>query len=249
MSSRSVRCTPSFFKPIVKSLTQMPPSPFTSRTWNSTLNLCSCSDPPHMSQWCDAWPESGCQRATCCRTVVFAFSEYAHPPSGSTPEGVSEDRHWQNICKGGINDPCWCISETFTLFQPHQSSEGASGHCWSCEEHVTCPSIWAGVLLKRKCYQELTHLQIFRGTRETTWDVLIISIEALPHLASKRFSACTWCRCSRVDKIGILSSQRLLSVKKPSGDPMLRYTQSPWNTFTKRFMWHKPLRVSSYSCI
>lgn len=119
MSSRSVRCTPNFFKPIVKSLTQMPPSPFTSRTWNSTLNLCSCSDPPHMSQWCDAWPESGCQRATGCRTVVFAFSEYAHPPSGSTPEGVSEDRHWQNICKGGINEPCWCICKMFTLFQPH----------------------------------------------------------------------------------------------------------------------------------
>lgn len=117
MSSCSVRCTPNFFSPIVRSLTQMPPSPFTSRTWNSTLNLCSCSGPPHMSHGCADWPWSECQSsATGWRVsgldgeVEEVSSACLLPPPGSTPGCVSADRHWQDtLSKGGINEPCWCI--------------------------------------------------------------------------------------------------------------------------------------------
>lgn len=118
MSSFSVRCTPNFFSPIVRSLTQMPPSPFTSRTWNSTLSLCSCSDPPHISQGCNDCPGSGCQLAAAgCLVTGFdkedeeGSSVCPPPPPGSTPGWVSAVRHWQktSLSKEGINEPCWCI--------------------------------------------------------------------------------------------------------------------------------------------
>lgn len=174
MSSCSVRCTPNFFSPIVRSLTQMPPSPFTSRTWNSTFSLCSCSGPPHMSHGCADWPGSDCQpAATGCRMTGLegedeeGSSACPPPPPGSTPGWVSVDRHWQNtsLSKGGINEPCWCIGQwadtplTAVLTVCELKSKSTWGYCYSCDYHVTCPSIWAGILLKGKNCQQPVHLQ------------------------------------------------------------------------------------------
>lgn len=126
MSSCSVRCTPNFFSPIVRSLTQIPPSPFTSRTWNSTFSLWSCSGPPHMSHWCVAWSECQSPAPGCWVTGSDGDGDGDDgadeegsspvcppppPPPGSTPRWVSPARHWQKTSpsKGGINEPCWCI--------------------------------------------------------------------------------------------------------------------------------------------
>lgn len=120
LSSCSVRCTPNFFSPIVRSLTHMPPSPFTSRTWNSTFSLCSCSEPPHISHGCSDWPGSECQSAA-TGSLLTGLDGRADeesstcpcppPPPGSTPGCVSADLHWQNtsLSRGDINEPCWCI--------------------------------------------------------------------------------------------------------------------------------------------
>lgn len=111
MSSGSVRCTPSFFSPMVRSLTQIPPSPFTSRTWNSTLSLCSCSGPPHMSHGWSDWPGSDSpatgRRVSGLDGDADELSSACPPPlPGSTPA-----RHWQNTSpsRGGMSEPCWCI--------------------------------------------------------------------------------------------------------------------------------------------
>lgn len=120
MSSCSVRCTPNFFSPIVRSLIQMPPSPFTSRTWNSTLSLCSCSEPPQVSHGCAGWPGSVCQSAATDSLVTgwdgrateeSSASPCPSPPPGSTPGWVSAEQHWQNtsLSKEDISEPCWCI--------------------------------------------------------------------------------------------------------------------------------------------
>lgn len=137
ISSCSVRCTPNFFSPIVRSLTQMPPSPFTSRTWNNTFSLCSCSGPPHMSHgWAD-WLGSECQSPTTgCRGTGLdggpeeGSSACPLPPPGSTPRWVSSDRHWQNtsLSKGGINEPCWCIMRHSTLLATVQPVENLKEH-------------------------------------------------------------------------------------------------------------------------
>lgn len=120
MSSCSVRCTPNFFSPMVRSLTQIPPSPLTSRTWNSTFSLCSCSGPPHMSHgYADLpgsegqLPATGCPMTGLDDEADEVSAACPPPPPGSTPGWVSADRHWQNtsLSKGGINEPSWCMNE------------------------------------------------------------------------------------------------------------------------------------------
>lgn len=169
MSSCSVRCTPNFFSPIVRSLTQMPPSPFTSRTWNSTLSLCSCSGPPHMSHGCADWPGSEPQSPdTGCRvTGLDVEAEEGSPacppppPPGSTPGWVSADRHWQNTSpsNGGINEPCWCIYESVYSLLAYRVNGRTAWLSQSAltatvvsraDYHVTCPSIGAGKKRKQK---------------------------------------------------------------------------------------------------
>lgn len=83
MTSCWVRRTPNFFKPTVKSSIQMPPSPFTSRTSNSTLSLCSC----------------------CCS----CSSSWWGSELGSSAE---PHWHWHDVKQGGTStstEPTWCF--------------------------------------------------------------------------------------------------------------------------------------------
>lgn len=137
MSSCSVRCTPNFFSPIVRSLTQMPPSPLTSRTWNSTFSLCSCSDPPHVLPGCADSPGSEWQ----LEAKGFDGEEDDEgspacppPPPGSTPGWVSADRHWQDpsLSKEVINEPCCCIG-ALDVTPPLRNTDRAS---WLTPRHM-----------------------------------------------------------------------------------------------------------------
>lgn len=103
-SSCSVRWSPSFFRPMVRSFTQIPPSLFTSRIWNRTLRRWSCSGPPHTSQTCGS------------SFVAGIGGPPTPPPTPPTPPPGSEsryssERHWQNTSFriGEANEPCWCI--------------------------------------------------------------------------------------------------------------------------------------------
>jgi hypothetical protein len=121
MSSCSVRCTPSFFRPIDRSLTHIPPSPLTSRIWNSTFNLWSCSGPPQSSHGCGS-NEWNCSVSSAdtkdwpggrwfVGEVQSCSSACLSPPPGLAPRWDSEESHWQKtpFNSGEIKEPFWCI--------------------------------------------------------------------------------------------------------------------------------------------
>lgn len=255
MSSCSVRWTPNFFKPMVRSLTQMPPSPFTSRTWNSTFSLCSCSGPPQMSHGCADRPGSvrqspatGCLVTGSDGEAEEGSSACPHPPPGSTPGWVSADRHWHNtsLNKGGISESCWCIGDLFstllatvsTGWEPSQRDDRPL--LYAERYHVICPSIPAGTeskttscRLTSTCWWPFNHQHTLEVDLRWKWVYSLIPLGKLAELATFVFDVTSMLELDAGetrsgDRIKILSCQRLERLLKSSQRRPLEFLRSSY---------------------